>query len=353
MKKILSSIFCMAFVLGLASCNKEAAVTAAEGDGAPIRLEVQVAGSGEAALTRVTGITSNDENTEAKVNSLQVFVFNGNALDGYGSSNGKSAAVSCTSGLRDIYAVVNAPSLASVTSKSALLASVSNLAEEVSNFQMVGSKTETLQFDGSVTVNVDRLAARVVVRGIKNALENAAQAADFKLLAVYLTNVAGDVDFGKSSTYSVSSWYNQRGYQSANNLGSFSYDAIAAANQAIAAGATHSDAHFFYSMPNGNAAATGGPFTPRAARLVIKVQIAGTVYDYPIALPALESNKSYEINLVNITRVGNIDDGTEPDDVHPDDVDEEKPVVGFEQNFNVIVNDWSVVLVEGSGEITI
>ena len=151
----------------------------------------------------------------------------------------------------------------------------------------------------------------------------------------------------------MSRWYNQRGYQSANNLGSFTYEAIPAASQALAAGATHSDAHFFYSMPNGNSAATGGPFTPRAARLVIKAEIAGTVYNYPIVLPVLQNNKSYEINMVNITRVGNIDDGREPDDARPDDVDEEQPVVGFEQNFSIIVNDWTVVLVDGSGEITI
>lgn len=353
MKKILSFVFFAAAVLGLFSCNKEEAGSRLASEGAPIRLEIQVAGSGEAVATRATGIVSNDENSEAKVNSLQVFVFNGNALDGYASANGKSVAVSCTSGQRDIYAVVNAPSLASVTSKSALLASVSRLAEEVSNFQMIGSKTEILQYDGTVTINVDRLAARVVVRGIKNALQNAAQAADFKLLAVYLTNVAGDVDYGMSGSYSVSRWYNQRGYQSANNLGSFTYDAIPAASQALAAGATHSDAHFFYSMPNGNSAATGGPFTPRAARLVIKAEIAGTVYNYPIVLPVLQNNKSYEINMVNITRVGNIDDGREPDDARPDDVDEEQPVVGFEQNFSIIVNDWTVVLVDGSGEITI
>ena len=190
MKKILSFVLFAAAVIGLSSCNKEEAGSRLASEGAPIRLEIQVAGSGEAVATRATGIVSNDENSEAKVNSLQVFVFNGNALDGYASANGKSVAVSCTSGQRDIYAVVNAPSLASVTSKSALLASVSRLAEEVSNFQMIGSKTETLQYDGTVTINVDRLAARVVIRGIKNALQNAAQAADFKLLAVYLTNVA-------------------------------------------------------------------------------------------------------------------------------------------------------------------
>ena len=305
-----------------------------------IRIVVDVEGSA-APGTRVTGVTSNSTSTEAKVNSLQIFVFNGEQLDGYGSSSGSlTATASCTAGTRDIWAVVNAPALTSVSSKSQLLATVSDLAAEISNFQMVGSKSETLQKDGNVKITVDRLAARVVLKGIKNALTNAAQAASFKVLSVYLTNVAGDVDFGHSSSYTVSKWYNRRGYQSANNLGSFTYDAV---NKTIASGASDTEAHYFYSMPNANAAAVGGPWTPRAARLVIKAEIAGVVYDYPITLPALESNKSYEISLVTITRLGNPDDGNEPD--NDDDIDEEKPVVGFDQGFEITVNPWTVVTI--------
>ena len=342
MKKILLLAASALLLCGLSACNQNPKGDQSE----PIRIEVSVV----APQTRVTNVTSNDPSSEARVNSLQVFVFNGDALDGYGSSSTRNATVSCTSGSREVYAVVNAPStLSSVTSKSALLASVSTLANEISNFQMIGSTTATLQASGNVPITVDRLAARVVIRAIKNSLENAAQAADFRVQAVYLTNVAGDVNYGKSSGYTVSRWYNQRGYQASNNLGSFTYDAV---NAAIAAGATNSTAHFFYTMPNGNEGKVGGVWSPRACRLVIRASIAGTVYDYPILLPALESNKSYEISLVDITRVGNADDGNEPDDQHPDDDDEEKPVVGFEQGFQITVNDWSVVLVDG-GNITI
>ena len=320
------------------SCSKTD--TPAEPSTEKIRLVVDVTGSG-APETRVTGVTSNSTSSEAKVNSLQILVFNGDLLDGYGSSTGSlTATASCTAGTRDIYAVVNAPSLASVSTKTALLQTVSSLANEISNFQMIGSKSETLKKDGNVTIAVDRFAARVVLKGIKNALTNAAQASSFKVLSVYLTNVAGDVDYAKSSSYTVSKWYNKRGYQAANNLGSFTYDAV---NKTIASGASNTDAHYFYTMPNANAGAIGGPWTPRAARLVIKAEIAGAVYDYPILLPALESNKSYEISLVTITRAGNPDDGNEPDS--DDDTDEEKPVVGFDQGFQITVNPWTVVTV--------
>lgn len=354
MKKHFAFFAAAAMVFGLAACNKDAgSVAPAEfQEGAPVRLVVNAAGSG---ATKATGITSNDVITEAKVNSLQVFVFNGDALDGYATiANSTTATVSCTSGARDIYAVVNAPSLASITSKAALLATVSSLENNVSNFQMIGHKNETLKFDGTVDIAVDRLAARVVIRGIKNAIENAAQADAFKLVSIALTNVTGDVNFGLSADYEPLVWKNRRGYEATNSFGSFDYDSV---NADLAAGATNSDVHFFYSYPNRKNAIVGleageSGFTGRRARLVIKAEIAGVLYNYPIELPVLENNKSYEINLVNITRVGNLDNGShDPDD--PNDDDEEKTIVGFDQGFSITVNDWNVVLVGGDGNITI
>ena len=332
------------------SCNKETGKESSPVS-TPIRLVVGVeSGSG----TKATGVTSNDASTEAKVNSLQVFVFNGDALDGYAASTNKLATVTCTSGSREVVAVVNAPSLASVTTKSGLLASVSTLENNISNFQMIGSKTETLQHDGNVTVGVDRLAARVVLRGVKNSLENPTQAASFRLVSVYLTNVTGDVNYGKSATYTATKWYNRRGYESTNSLGSFDYDAVDAV---VAAGATNSTEHYFYSMPNNKDDILGiepgaSGYTPRRARLVILAEIDGELYHYPILLPVLESNKSYEINLVNLTRAGNRDDGNDdPDD--PGNNDDEKPIEKFDQGFEISVNDWTVVLVNGDGNVTI
>ena len=346
MKKISLILASALALVAFASCNKTPG--APEEPSKALNLVVSIDNG-----TRATGITSNDPTTEARVNSLQVFVFNSGSLDGYGSSNTKTATVSCTSGEREIYAVVNAPDLSAVTTKEALLATVSTLANEVSNFQMIGSTTETLQYDGTVQIHVDRLAARVVLRGIRNAIENSTLASQFKIISVYLTNATGDVNYGKSADYMPTLWYNRRGYEVDHNLGSFTYDAV---NANVAAGATNSDVHFFYTMPNAFPGKVGletgeTAFTPRAVRLLIRVEIAGTLYNYPILLPALQSNKSYEINLVNITKNGNKDDGRhDPGD--PGDTDEEDPVTGFEQTFEIIVNDWDVVLVE-NGEITI
>lgn len=346
-------IFASVALLALVSCKdnlggQDPVLPVADG----IRIEAFIDMPG----TRATGVTAqsgrNDSSDESKINSLQVFVFNGDALDGYGTSTTNAATVSCTAGTRDVYAVVNAPALGSVVSKTALLAQVATLGNSATNFQMIGVNSGvTLQEGSQIPVTVSRHAARVVIKGIKNSLSNEAQASAFRILAVYLTNVAGDVDFGHSSNYSVANWYNKRGYQANNNLGAATYDQV---NAAVSAGSTYATSHYFYSMPNGFEGAIGGIFTPRAARLVIKVEIAGNVYDYPILLPALQSNKSYEINMVDITRVGNLDDGDEPDDNHPEDTDEERPVEGFEQGFTITVNEWDIILLgDGNGNITI
>jgi len=325
----------LAAVLVLPACNKTLSPETLPAE--PIRLVVDVAGDDPGA----TKSTANPSTGESKVNDLQIFVFNGDHLDGYGhSTNALTATVSCTAGSRDIYAVVNGGDLAAVSSKTALLAQVASLSANLANFAMIGNKTETLKKDGTVAIEVHRLAARVVLKGVKNALGNSTQAAAFKLKAVYLTNVAGDINLGEDAGYTVSHWYNQRGYQSGNNLGQATYDSV---NKTVAANATYSTAHYLYAMPNAQAAAVGGPWTPRASKLVLRCEIAGQDYDYPITLPALQSNHSYEIDLVTITRPGNLDDGNEPDDSHPDDTDEEKPVVGFNQDFSITVKNWTVV----------
>lgn len=341
-------------LVGLASCNKPASVE----EPTPEKIVVSV--GIVSPQTRATGVTAQngrrDSSDEARIDRVDVFVFNGNVLDGHASATSQEVSVGCTAGARQIYAVVNNPAVADITTLSDLLAVESVLAAPAAGaaptFQMIGSTTATLQANGSVSVTVDRLAARVVIRKITNGFTNDAQANDFVLKSVYITNVAGSVDYGHASTFATSLWYNRRGYEATNNpLGSFNYDEIATAAGTVAKGASYETAHFFYTMPNGYNAAVGGTWSPRAVRLLVRAEVAGVLYDYPIAITGIQSNKSYEINELIITRAGNIDDGRhDPND--PDDDDEEKPIEGFEQGFTISVNDWTVELVQG-GTITI
>lgn len=288
--------------------------------------------------TRATGI-SGDETDEAKVNSLQVFVFNGEAIDGYASaSNAKSLNLGCTTGSRTIYAIANAPSLANVTSMSELLATVSRLGENATNLEMIGKKTEEIKADTkSVNVDIDRLASRIMIKKVTNALTSPAlKAQNFVLKSMYLINVAADINYGMSGDYQISTWYNKMYYQSGNNRGSLTFDTV---NETVAAGTSHETAHYFYAYPNHAEHSSAESWSARATMLVLKVQIGTILYNYPILLPPLTSNHSYEIEEIQITRPGNLDDGKEGG------TDEQEPVQGKDCEFTIFVKPWTTITV--------
>lgn len=323
------------------ACSKETEPASGNETNRKVNLIVDIAGSND---TKATGIQG-DATDEEKVNSLQIFVFNGEVVDGYGKgSSTKSLKIGCTAGSREVYALVNvSEDLSTVTSLTQLLAKVSSLTDAEDNFEMIGRKSEVISSDNqSVTVNVDRFAARIKVKKITNALSSPAlQAQTFTIKGIHITNVAGDINYGKSAGYSISKWYNKMWHESKNNLGTITNDALSAS---VGYGNSYSTAHCFYSYPNSASFSSSTTWAPRASMLVLKIQIGSTLYNYPITLPALESNKSYEIEEIKITRPGNLDDGKEGG------TDEITPVEGRDCQFVIEVNPWTVVAVSDNPE---
>ena len=276
----------------------------------PCELTVGICG----AMTRATTVTADNE---AKVNNLQVFVFRGDDLDAYASvDNAQELTLSCTAGERVVYALVNAPDYSDVPGKAALLAKVSELsANSLANFEMVGSKSVTLPQSEKVSIDVNRIASRVVLKKItRNFTSEALQALNFKVDAIYLINVAGNTSYDLSAA--PAKWYNVA--ENKNELASLLYDAPASL---ITNGQSYSTAHTFYAYPNDLATNT--------TRLVIETTLGETKYYYPINLPEMAANKSYEIEEVKITRPGS------------DNPDE--PVSFADATFSINVIDWTVV----------
>ena len=309
------SIFAFAAALAaLVACNKNEA-TPMQPQNQPETLEpceltVGVCG----AMTKATAVTTENE---AKVNNLQIFVFRGDDLDAYASvDNAKELTLSCTAGERVVYALVNAPDYSSVPGKAALLAKVSELsANSLTNFEMVGSKSVTLPQAGTVSIDVNRIASRVVLKKItRNFTSAALQALDFTVDAIYLVNVAGSTSYDLSAA--PATWYNMA--ENKGELASLLYDAPASA---VANGQSYETVHTFYGYPNDLAVNT--------TRIVIETTLGTTKYYYPINLPQMDSNKSYVIEEVKITRPGS------------DNPDE--PVSFADATFSVNVIDWTVV----------
>ena len=308
------SIFAFAAALAaLVACNKNEATPVQPQNHEPLtpcELTVGICG----AMTKATAVTTENE---AKVNNLQIFVFRGDDLDAYASvDNAKELTLSCTAGERAVYALVNAPDFSAVPGKAALLAKVSELsANSLANFEMVGSKTVTLPQSETVSIDVNRIASRVVLKKITRSFTSAAlQALDFTVDAIYLVNVAGNTNY--DLTAAPAAWYNVA--EDKGELAGLLYDAPASA---IANGQSYDTDHTFYGYPNDLAVNT--------TRLVIETTLGSTKYYYPINLPQMDSNKSYEIEEVKITRPGS------------DDPDE--PVSFEDASFSINVIDWTVV----------
>ena len=328
MKRIL---FFAAGLAALVACNKELpsqgnTPALPQEDTQLHELTVKVAGRNIA--TKATDISG-----EATVNSLQVFVFRSGAdeLDAYGTvASASELTISCTTGEKDIYALVNAPDLKAIATKTDLLATVSELSNNrTDNFEMIGTATATVPEALGITVNVDRLASRVVIKKItRNFTSDALKAVDFSIDAIYLVNAAGDLNYGKDGE--PTKWYNE-----GSNKSEQATLLVDTPSAAVINGESHSTAHYFYAYPNLNS----GDDAVADTRLVVEATLDGRKYYYPVTMPKMESNKSYEINELTITRPGSDDPDT--------------PIEITDQDFKIQVNDWTVVLVNGNGNVEI
>ena len=358
-------------VAGLAaSCNKgDDAVR----DGAPVVdpanqaiLNVRVTGS--VASTKAE--TTASEQDEAKVNKIEVLVFNDNGgLDAYKSSDGtglKVEGVSSSTGSKIIVAVVNAPDGAGINevqSLDELRAKHSSFIDDnaADNFVMYGEETKTLVASATndVTVTVNRLAARLrvdkITRAFLGTMPGLVNLPDsgFEITRVYLTNVAGDVNYGSSiSPEANTTWVTDESPLKATpaqgvaiNKGALVYEAANSASgmNRLAQNGSYVNTHRLYAYPNAS--------DEQITKLVVEVKIADHYYTFPIAFENLKSNYSYEIRNITITRLGNPSNGD--DTIDPNEPTD--PIVAVDFDADIAVNPWNLVLMgeEGDGNIVI
>ena len=343
MKKILLFTAALA-ALTLVSCKKEQGRQEQEAPLIPARITVNILGTG----TKATGMTKDDATKDAKVNDLQVFVFRGDELEDYKAVGAAmQATLAATSGQRTVFALVNAPSAASVRTLTELRALTTRLSDNATNsFVMSGFATQDVVDGATVPVVVKRNVARVSINKIST---------DFKLLrenwrvhvkGLYLINVAGENNIALSAA-TPGSYVNKLAHSDS------AYDALLYDPMNIDVYNSHPyiGEHAFFPYPNpvtnsdclsaAGLAATDplpGVWSPRATILVIDVTLSGELAGepfttngyYPISLPVLERNKTYVIEEVQITR--------EPSDVPY------QPILTGNSSINITVGPWEVGL---------
>ena len=276
---------------------------------------------------------------ENRVNDYQVLVFrNGGGADQgvldayYHSTTSSSIEVSCTAGEKVVWAVVNAPSLADVSSLSEFCATSTALSDNVSdnslNLIMTGCYEDEIDFQtSSIDIDVYRKVAKVMVGRIDMVMTAAHyQSQTMHLNSMYLINVPTVSKLGQAYTPVANDYINRGAFSTT------ACDRLVKENidEDFDEGA-YCVSTELYSYPNpseGNDTALS-PWTARRTRLVIECTIGGSVYYYPIDLPALESNVCYEITNVRITRPGSVNPS--------------EPVVPGDVFFDLNIMPWEMI----------
>ncbi len=266
-----------------------------------------------------------DIGDDSKVNSVQVFVFKSTGdLDAYGASTASSLNLTCTTGPKEIFALVNAPDLSSINTLSALQNASSNLSDNrYEGLVMTKDTTVNVLSDMNLNLNVKRLAARVCLKSIRNSMESIQhRTKSFNINAIYLINVVGDRKYFSSSEPLV--WYNK--ISTSSDLTRLLYDGMG--NHQINYGQAYTGKHYFYCYPNAQAEDTSAStWSPRYTRLVVEANFGGQLCYYPISIPNIQQNKVYNISLVV-----SIPGSTSPD----------APIEKVNQGVTIEVEDWEI-----------
>lgn len=321
---LLIELAAMAMLPIMASCNRnEFSPATSENNKAQIRVSLKNT-STKASAETLDG--------EAKVNNLQVFVFRGeefNEIDAYASASDTSSIIlDCTSGPRQIWAFVNCPDLSGKISKEFVMETPSYLSQNssVTGFQMTGSEDKTINGKDNVTIDVNRIASRVVLRKLtKNFKVESLNESSFSVSKVFLLNAATSINYDMTNS---TCFFNETEYDISDNDKEKPF-LVKTGTEFASAPGVYDKPLYLYVYPN-DIEENG------ATCLVVETLIDGLTYYYPIVLPELKPNKSYEINDLVITRLGS----DSPD----------QPVTTAEVNFSINVLDWTQVLVSSDGK---
>lgn len=238
---------------------------------------------------------------ESLVHSIQVFFFySDGVLEAQSRSLNDSVYVEVSKGEKKIFVLVNAPEIKGIKTISELLETESPLSDNnPSSFVMTSLETINIDSDKNISVNAERLASRVLINEIKTDFPNGSALASqmVTLKEIYLTNVAGSINYGANEN--PSSWYNKLGNQG--ELSYFLHDSVG-----LVLSEAYSLGHCFYTYPNNTKDDNiESEWSPRHTRLVLKLNFSmlGDCY-YSLNLPVVKRNTSYEFENISIKGFG-------------------------------------------------
>ena len=232
----------------------------------------------------------NQSSEEKELNSLDVFVFDeAGALLYHERTSGSHIDIELTKGRRQVKALVNAPaSVSALSTLSQVTLFHLPLANQTrGNFFMSGGKTVTIDDDlDEVIINVSRDVAKVELVNLPT-FNGVATGGTF--MEAYLINVPKEYNTSVVISSANQSW-------------NFNDTVASESEQDALLKLTGTGS--VYGMPNATDEAESIEDVDYVTKLVLKANIGGRIYWYPIGIPDMTANKRYIIENAYINGPG-------------------------------------------------
>ena len=247
--------------------------------------------------TRLTGTPA-----DGTINDIQLLVFDENGrIESYANESGSSASVYVTAGEKTVWAVGNGPDLSMVYDLDDMDDVQVTLASQAAGDLCMYATTEcTVPLEDGLVLQANRVTSRIRLQNITHLIEDEPfRTSGLRIEQIFVTNTP---KYSLFCDDAPTQWYNRCGYEPTN-----SHDALLF--QGVGVDLDYGDSidteYRFYACQNPTTADTfASTFSARHTRLVVKTSCSGTTYYYPITLPVLEGNKSYDITNLEILSYG-------------------------------------------------
>lgn len=306
-----AALWSAATILTLSSCNKmaEAGTHGYQPDDAygTVSLSIDV----DDAVTRASD--NSTYGAEALVGDVQVLLFdnNGNVASYLGAGTSLNPSVRIKAGSYTCVAVINGPGLEMVRTKAEYDATALDLAAyNGSDFVMAGSASDVevaQNADVQCTISASRFVSRVRLASVVNNCPVALGSVTLK--RAYISNVVCNQNIGGTAVPSdFSNMYGVAAIADSNSIiDGTTYPAVPAtltladlASADLASGASTQPGSRMYAYPNpyeDAVKAWKASWTPTATRLVLVAEVNGNEFYYPVAIPQMVRNTSYDVSM--------------------------------------------------------
>lgn len=290
------------FVIALATLQGCEKPIENQKDRMPAKVRFDLKNTGQ-YMTKLTNLGE-----ESAINKAKLFIYTSDGKYITGLDGKASAEIELYEGRYSVAALVNTP--ADMDDGEHTIPEAGNLEAALENNttgNLIMYGEHDFEVKGSIndiTLPVRRTVGRITVNAISNRMKDPIhQKQEFIIKRVFVSNVSGVSDLRGEKSPTL--WYNKNGVWSDESQTVKTLLEDSGIEYKLPYQEDYSTSHSFYVYPNDTAGDSyEAEWSPRFTRLVIEASIGGDICYYPIPIGGIESNHTYTINRLTITKPG-------------------------------------------------